>query len=368
MRLRILASLAFVCNLWSWPGLAAGLVTETLRLPVSVPGAFGNEQVELEALLVRPEGPGPFPLAVINHGAPRKPEERKERTAYSYLPQAKEFARRRFAALVVMRRGYGSSTGEYAESSGPCNKPDYVTSGKRSADDIRAAIRFMQQKPYIDARRVISVGQSAGGFATVALTADPPQGLVAAISFAGGRGSVSDNVVCTEERLVDAFRTFGQRSRVPMLWLYSENDKYFSPALAKAFAAAFTSAGGKAQFLSMPAFEDDGHNLFGRGIPLWTPFVDRFLEAQGLSAGAPLAVQAVSAAPPPALNEKGREAFAKFLSAPGHKAFAMSAGGGFGWRSGQRSENTAASEAVGLCENAAKRPCKLYMLNERVVE
>ena len=62
-----------------------------------------------------------------------------------------------------------------------------------------------RSRPDIDATRIISVGQSAGGFATVALTADPPAGLVAAISFAGGRGSPRDGEVCADERLVAAF-------------------------------------------------------------------------------------------------------------------------------------------------------------------
>ena len=74
---------------------------------------------------------------------------------------------------------------------------------------------------------MIAVGHSAGGFASVALSADPPPGLVAAISFAGGRGSRADDEVCSEDALVKAFATFGKTSRIPLLWVYAANDRFF---------------------------------------------------------------------------------------------------------------------------------------------
>lgn len=372
MTLRPLFALLLIAGLLAGagPAGAAGLVQEPMRLAVTVPGKAGDEAVSLEALMVRPDGPGPFPLAVLNHGTPRKAEERRERTPHRALPQAQEFARRGWAALIVMRRGYGESDGPYAESNGPCQSPDYPTSGRRSADDIRGAIRAAARLPYVDARTVISVGISAGGFATVALTADPPPGLVAAISFAGGRGSPRDNEVCAEERLVDAFATFGRRSRVPMLWVYAENDRYFAPELARRFADAFNGAGGRASLVMMPPFGEDGHQLFTReGTPQWAPLVDRFLAAHGLTLrAAPLEIARVAARPPPSLGEKGREAFAKFLAGPDHKAFAVSPGGGYGWRSGRRSEAEAAADALAYCEEATGKRCRVHMVNERVVE
>src|SRR3984885_15007067 len=130
----------------------------------------------------------------------------------------------------------------------------------------------------------VAVGVSAGGFPTVALTADPPSGLVAAISFAGGRGSLEDNKVCRPDRLIDAFRAFGKRSRVPMLWVYAANDHFFGPDLAQQLDVAFTSAGGNVDFVGASAFGSDGHGLFSpAGIPVWTPYVEKFLQQQNLT-------------------------------------------------------------------------------------
>ena len=200
----------------------------------------------------------------------------------AYLPQATEFARRGWAAVVLMRRGYGDSGGDWAETLGSCNNPDYVKAATSSVSDLRAVIAHLGTRPDIDSSKIISVGQSAGGFATVALTADPPPGLVAAINFAGGRGSQSDDEVCREERLIEAMRAFGRRSRLPMPWIYAENDKFFGPTLARKMRDAFADAGGQVQFVALPPFGRDGHSLFSSGIRQWTPTVDKFLQERRL--------------------------------------------------------------------------------------
>jgi hypothetical protein len=73
---------------------------EELRIPLPAAGSHG-----LEALLVRSNEPERYPLAVLSHGSPRSPNDRPNMTAWSMLPQAIEFARRGWAAVVVMRRG-----------------------------------------------------------------------------------------------------------------------------------------------------------------------------------------------------------------------------------------------------------------------
>ena len=240
---------------------------EELRVPFALAGPRG-----LEALLVRPNEPGRYPLALITHGAPRSIDQHASMSPLAMLPQAIEFARRGWAAAVVMRRGYGDSGGDWADGYGYCGNPNYIAAATAGAADLKAAIAFLVRRPDIDPSRVISVGVSAGGFATVALTADPPPELVAAISFAGGRGSMHHNdQVCHPDRLIEAFGLFGQRSRIPMLWVYAENDHYFGPKLAQQLKAAFTGGGGDVEFVAAPAFGRDGHRLFSMaGIPVWS--------------------------------------------------------------------------------------------------
>jgi len=320
----------------------------------------------LEALLVRPSEPGRYPLALISHGAPRLPAERPNMTPLTMLPQAIEFARRGWAAVIVMRRGYGDSDGPSMEDFGGCAQANYIAAGNGAAAQLKESIALLGKRPDIDVTRVIAVGHSAGGFATLALTADPPAGLAAAINFAGGRGSVRDDEVCHAEKLIEAFGFFGRRSRIPTLWVYADNDHFFGPKLAQQFREAFTAGGGKVEFFHAPSFNSDGHQLFSMaGIPAWTPMVDNFLKEHELAQRTtPLA------APPPPdlvapkqLAANGLRAFETYLTSPPHKAFATAPDGSFGWKSGQRTTEAARSAALRFCREHANR-CDVMFVDD----
>jgi dienelactone hydrolase len=262
------------------------VITENLMLPAEFKGGFGGKsKVDLEAMVVRPKDDRPHPLALINHGMTSEPDERHEMRPRDMLEQAEQFARRGWTALIPMRRDYGKSGGEFAEdlTGQYCGSLGYDDEGRNAADDLKEAIRLISGKPYVDRSKVISVGVSGGGFATVALTADPPPNLVAAISFAGGEGSSEHGMYCSFNELIQDFATFGRHSRTPSLWVYAENDHFFSPGQARDFAKAFNAAGGQAQLIIAPPFGDEGHYLFTReGIPIWTKYVDEFLATQHL--------------------------------------------------------------------------------------
>jgi dienelactone hydrolase len=342
---------------------AQNYVREEIRIPMAAAGPAG-----LEALIVKPDLPGRLPLALVSHGAPRKAEDRPGMSPYSLLPQAMEFARRGWAAAIVMRRGYGSSGGGFAEGSGACNNANYVVSAAASVADLRAAIAHLVKRPDVDGSKILGVGQSAGGFSTVALTSDAPAGVVAAINFAGGRGSPADNQVCSADNLVSAYATFGKRSRVPMLWVYTENDHYFSPALAQRFKDAFAKGGGKVEFIKAAAFGKDGHSLFADGIRVWLPYVDGFLKTQNLalrSEPLPLPPPA-DIAPPKQLSAAGRKSFEDFLMSPPHRAFAVSPKGAYGWRSGRRTIEEASKNAIERCQQYGT-DCAVVVVDEKPV-
>ena len=336
---------------------------EDLRLPVAAAGPRG-----LEAMLVRPSGTRRYPLALLSHGAPRDADKRAGMTPYGLYSQAIEFARRGFAALVVMRRGYGASDGDYAENSGPCDRRNYLAAAKASASDLRAAIDAVKSRVDVTTQGMIAVGVSAGGFASIALSANPPPGLVAAISFAGGRGSRADNNVCDEAALARAFGVLGKTSRTPMLWVYADNDKFFGPDLAHRLHREFTGSGGRAEFIDVPSFGSDGHFLFSTaGTSIWTPIVDRFLREQNLGTRDPIAAPAVVAiAPPPGLGPKARDGFAAYLRGGPHKAFAASTKGGFAWRTGLRSASEARQAALEACAQYAADCAVIAVDDERI--
>ena len=356
-----LITLAFAVAMpWSPSGMAQSYVREELRIPAPGAGPGG-----LEALLVKPAGTGRNPLALVTNGSPRNDDERPGMTARQLYPQALEFARRGFTTVVVLRRGYGSSGGGWAEGYGRCRPDaDYTSAGRAGATDLKAAVVALSTRTDVDPSRVVVVGVSAGGFATVALTEDPPPGLVAAISFAGGRGSEASDVVCAPDRLVSAFATYGQTSRVPMLWVYAANDHFFNPGLAAQLHAAFIAAGGTVAFVQPGPFGREGHFLFSAaGATIWTPIVDQFLTTHGLKLRASLLPPPpLPDVPPPAdLSLTRRDAFQAYLAALPEKAFAVSSDGHLGWSTARRDPQEAARDAL---ENCARPNCRLVMRND----
>jgi dienelactone hydrolase len=344
------------------PAMADEFHREELRIAMPAAGPGG-----LEALLIRPAREQRYPLALISHGASGDALERQEMSPYGFYRQALEFARRGFAALVVMRRGYGGSGGSFAEGHSCCDVGTYLRSASESADDLRAAIAAMKNRNDVTTQGMISAGVSGGGLASIALTLDPPPGLSAVISFAGGlaRAQHADDPHNTNDEagLVEAFRTLGERSRTPMLWVYAANDSYFRPELAHRLAVAFTAGGGRAKLIDAPAFGADGHLLFSAGTAMWPKMVDDFLREQNLATHEILPLPALpTLPPPPRLTDKGRISFTDYLTAGPHKAFAISSGGAFGYWSGTRSLQKAKDGALAGCASHAP-DCTLYAID-----
>lgn len=95
----------------------------------------------------------------------------------------------------------------------------------------------------------------------------------------GGRVGNVPHTNCRPKELVRAAGTLGATATTPMLWIYTENDTFFSPSLAKGMHDAFVQSGGTARLFQLGPFREDGHSLFfGRGgSAIWGPLVDAYL-------------------------------------------------------------------------------------------
>jgi dienelactone hydrolase len=271
------ALLLAACAALAFPA-AAALRESVMRVPVADRG----EVATIEVTVFRPEGDGPFPIVVLSHGSPRTAALRRKQGRRRLLAQSERFVAMGFAVLVPTRRGYGESGGRWAEGYGRCSDPDYYRAGLESALDLRAAVDAVRGERWADTKHVLLAGQSAGGFASVAASSMPFEGLAGVVNFAGGRGSRASDDVCGEARLVEAMGRYGAASRVPELWIYSANDHFFAPALARRMHTAFVAAGGRAELVEAPASGLDGHGYFARAMDDWTPRVARFARALGL--------------------------------------------------------------------------------------
>jgi dienelactone hydrolase len=240
--------------------------------------------------VVRPVGDGPFPLVIMNHGISLNPNERVMFPMVEYRDAAFWFARRGYFVISPVRYGassldlkdrglYGAVFGHV----GSCDNPNFLGPGIAIATLNEWLIEYMSKKKIIAPTKIVVVGQSGGGWGSIALASRNPPSVRAIITFAAGRGGRVDgkpNNNCAPDKLVAATGVFGQTARVPMLWIYAKNDTYFGPELAERMHDAFTAAGGNAELHVLPAFKQDGHFLMDSadGVPLWAPLVSEFLE------------------------------------------------------------------------------------------
>ncbi|HJQ60125.1 MAG TPA: alpha/beta fold hydrolase [Vineibacter sp.] len=247
--------------------------------PWLIPTDDGSGRL-MRSIVYRPRDDSPRRLVVINHGAPASGPATAPQPRFA--APAAWFVERGYVVVVPQRRGYGETGGRYNESYGNCDNADFVGAGREGARDIAAAVGFMRQRSFVRHDGVVIVGQSAGGWATLAYASLNPPGVAALLNMAGGRGGWRNNTPnnnCSPQNLVRGAGEFGRTARVPTLWLYAENDSFFDPGLSRRMAEAYQQAGGVVEFRLLPAFGKDGHALFGAadGAPVWSPPVAAFL-------------------------------------------------------------------------------------------
>jgi dienelactone hydrolase len=244
------------------------------------------------AYVVRPVGPGPFPLAVMNHGVSLNPRDRSFFPLVEFRDAAMWFARRGYMVVAPSGSGYGAAALDTPERGlfsvfyskiGGCDNPNFRDAGMAVALVDKWIIDYMTDQKFAVPNDSIVIGQSAGGWATIALSSQNLPGVKALIVFAGGRGGHVDgkpNNNCAPDKLVEATGEFGRIARTPMLWIYTENDTFFGPTLSKRMNDAYTSAGGSAEYHLMPPFGSEGHYFIDSpdAIPQWSPLVSQFLD------------------------------------------------------------------------------------------
>ena len=264
--------------------LAHELREEIVSIP-QLQGKLGSKLPALVGTLYQPSGAGPFAVVILSHGSPSRGADRDLLGRFRLTAQIGAMVKQGWAVLVPMRRGYGASPGEYAESIGYCQEPSYEKTGAESAQDLGAAVAFVLTRPSLDAKQIILMGQSAGGFASMAAASTQLPGVIAAVNFSGGRGGNGfDGIPCRPDLMAQTIGQYAKTLRVPMLWFYVENDKYFGPAVVQSWLKAFEAAGGQAKFVLHPPFGVDGHLMFykAEAIPIWLGVMNDFFKERGL--------------------------------------------------------------------------------------
>jgi len=122
---------------------SARLNEQIIRVPVDADG-----DVTLQTTIYKPDGPGPFPMIVFNHG--KIPGDPRMQERSDPLPFAREFVRRGYVVVAPNRQGFGQSGGVYQQDG--C---DVERNGMSQAGDVAATIDYMSKQPYVDATHIV---------------------------------------------------------------------------------------------------------------------------------------------------------------------------------------------------------------------
>lgn len=245
----------------------------------------GSPGLALRATVFRPAevdgAPTRRPLVVVNHGTSEATRQAVAMPVYYWL--SRWFVERGYVVVLPQRRGHGATGGDLVEARGSCKDPHHYASGQVAADDVEAVVRYMTQQPFV-ADSVVVAGISTGGWAALALAERQLPAVRAIVNFAGGRGGHAfgqPHRICDAEQLVAAAGRYATRSSAPTLWLYSSNDSFFGPVLARAMANAWVANGGLAELHVLPPYGQDGHTLADdqAGWQLWGRSLETFLAA-----------------------------------------------------------------------------------------
>jgi dienelactone hydrolase len=350
-----------------------GLLRQALSVPITMPD---GQTEDLDGLVTRPDRPGRFPLVLITNGLPRDGAEIPLLRPQMYSSPAIMFAQHGYAAVVVLRSGYGRSGGTFRENSGACDNRHYRLAAQHGATDVLAALAHLRGEAWVDPDRIVLVGHSMGGFVVLAASASNPSGVVGAISFAGAAGSIRPDAVCQPERLIEADTMFGRTTRVPGLWIFARNDHFFGPALARQMFDAYVSNGAPASLFLAPDHGRDGHTLIlapgdapgeAPGEATWWPTVAAFLDRLHLPTRPIVTLPPLpSLAEPAPLDPPGHKAFAVYApSRLYEKAFAIDPAGHYGMALGQRTQQDAERAAMKDCQRM-QRVCTVYAVGNEI--
>lgn len=255
------------------------IVPETVVVP--------SGKLRLKAFLWKPNGRGPFPTVLFNHGSGGGDADH---TAGLPMTEAAEklaplFLKHGYAFLYLFRRGQGLSADqgpfmqdslrqeEAAKGKDARQHLQFVLATTDHLDDVLAALSFLKTVPAIDAKRIAIVGHSFGGQVTL-LAGEQDSTLRAVVTFAAAAGSWQRSAEL-RERLGAAV----EKTTAPIMLIQAANDYSTAPGkdladelrrLHKPFVLKIYPPVGQTS--------DQGHNFIYLGIPQWERDVFSFLD------------------------------------------------------------------------------------------
>jgi len=282
---RTLDSITFrgLCETASaWDGAFCTAYGVRIDERASTPFVEGGQPVELEVVMFRPFGPGPYPTVMFNHGSTGNGSDPSLFTVTTYSETiAKFFVDRGWMVAFPQRRGRGQSDGLYDEgfnasrTAYSCQRDVTLAGAERAIADLDAAVDWLRMRADVDTTRMLVSGASRGGVLSVVHVARRPDVYLGAVNFVGGwlGEGCGDYLEVNRTLFVEGADFPGET-----LWLYANNDSFYSVAHSRSNFDAYTAAGGLGTFEVYTRAPGLNGHFLTNDPQLWGPDVDTYLD------------------------------------------------------------------------------------------
>jgi len=256
-----------------------GFVASLVGVRAAETVSFPSGAITVHGVIVKPEGKGPFPAVVYDHGSATGMA-----SAQAFDALGPVFARHGWAVFGPFRRGQGlsASAGPYigdqiaaAEKAGGLDvaaaEMIRLLEGDHLADQL-AALAWLRHQSFVIPDRIAVAGTSFGGIETV-LGAEHG-GYCAAVDSAGGAMSWAQ-----APQLQKVMERAVRNAKAPIFFFQAANDFDLSPS--RTLAAVMKEAGKPCLLKIYPPYGDsqtDGHTFGYFGGKVWADDVFSFLD------------------------------------------------------------------------------------------
>jgi dipeptidyl aminopeptidase/acylaminoacyl peptidase len=239
---------------------------------------FQSDGRTLGGELFKPQGAGPFPAVLYNHGS--APGMMNSQASSIIGPL---FARKGYIFFMPYRRGQGLSADagpyigdeiEAARKHGGIEEASATMTrllATTQLEDQLAALKWLRSQPYVKGERIAVDGNSFGG--VQAVLGASKASYCAAVVASGGAESWSQSL-----ELQDAMKTAVRTADSPMLFFQAAND--FNLAPSEVLSDERKKVGKPTEVKTYPAFGKsaaDGHSFAYRGSNVWFADVYEFI-------------------------------------------------------------------------------------------
>jgi dienelactone hydrolase len=187
--------------------------------------SFPSGDLSLRGFLYKPEGEGPFPSIIWNHGSEKLPGQQPD--------LARFYTKQGFVFFLPHRHGHGRSPGAYIqdliekyaaiEKNRTLVQKYMVKLLEEHNQDVIAAVEWLKGQPFVDQQRLVMSGGSYGGIQTL-LAAEKGLGLRAFVSFAPAAMSWANTEL--RKRLLKAVND----AKGPLFLIQAQNDYGLGPS------------------------------------------------------------------------------------------------------------------------------------------